>query len=77
MHEFIMFFSSREFFTLMKDLSINFNFFMFISKIKMLTSCLCHTLLTIQLLNTLQSPLMTLIVMLDTVQLHYPHAFYI
>lgn len=50
---------------------------MLIAHIKLLTGDPCNSLLAIHLLDALQPPLVVLEVVLDAIELHYPHCKYI
>lgn len=57
----------------MEDLCVEFYFFVLVSQIEMLAGGTCDTLLAIELLNGLKATFMGFVVVLNTVELHYPH----
>ena len=67
--------SSRDFFLFLKDIRVDLDLFMLIAHIKLLTGDPCNSLLAIHLLDALQSPLVVLEVVFDSIELHNPHFF--
>ena len=76
-HEVVVLFPAGEFFAFVEDLCVDFYFFVFVGDEEVLAGRLGHPLLGVQLLDALQTSLVGLVLVLDTVELHYPHGCFI
>jgi hypothetical protein len=75
-HEFVMFLSAGEFLLLVEDLGVEFDLLVLVGEVEVLAGGAGDPLLAVQLLDGLQPSLVALVVVLDPVQLHYPHFIY-
>jgi hypothetical protein len=76
-HEVVMLFPAGEFFAFVEDLGVDLDLFVFVGDEEVLAGRLGHPLLRVQLLDALQTSLVALVFVLDTVELHYPHGCFI
>lgn len=72
-HEFVMFFSAGELLFLVEDLCVEFDLFVLVGQVEVLAGGASDPLLAVELLDRLETAFVGLVVMLDTVELHYPH----
>jgi hypothetical protein len=57
----------------MEDLCVEFDFFVLVGHVEMLAGGARDPLLAVELLDRLEAAFVGFVVVLDTVELHYPH----
>jgi len=72
-HKLIVALPAGELLPLMENFSIQFDLFSLVGHIEVVRGCLCHLLLAVEVLDALETTLVSLEVVLDSVQLHYSH----
>ena len=68
---------ARELLPLMENFSIQLDLFTLVGHVEVVRSYLCHFLLAVEALDALETTLVSLEVVLDSVQLHYSHECFI